>query len=402
MNRERVEKYIDVWRKYIREKNLIEVEAGRSFPLEQLENDIGISLGDFIIDILENLYNRYSSSISYIPVKFDNYSDYIIAPQNGRYSLEDFLLNRLLRSINELSYCDMSRSYEESSDYQYDFGTVTIDKNRLQIELKDVRQKKKLVTHEILHGLKTQFYDGDIFEADRYYQMKEELKEIFGSEINDFNKKNHQQNASKHSGIGYSSLWNRLNSNKYRNLELTNLDEILNELEAIDVSKDNYLLIADVVPYENYRMILTNPESSNTWITNYAFILEKLVSDDTLFTGLYLEPEIFYKEFNLCYTQIFQRYYDSNLSALEILLEQLRQIKNKPKNIDKHRDLLNVLYECIDKKYVLSGYNDKLRKSDIKRLGYRGLLEFVNGRVIPHSTLNYSDEYYTMQGIQKK
>lgn len=390
MNRERVEKYINVWLRYIKKEDLLE-----------LEKDINMPLQTFITDILENLYNRYISSISYIPVKFDDYSNYIIAPENDKYSLEDFLLNRLLRSVTWLLYRDMSHSFVESSDYQYEFGTVTIDKNRMQNELKDIRQRRKLVAHEILHGLKTQFYEGYVFEAENYFRLKEELKAIFGNEINDFNMPNQEQNFSKSCGLVYSSSWKRNNYNKYGEVDFINLDEILNELDAISITNDDYKAIADVSRDGHHFMVLTNPESSNMWITNYAFILEKIVDCEILFTGLYLDPETFYKNFNSNYNQVFQNYYGSNLSALEILVEQLKQIKQNPMDTDIHYNLLNVLYECIDRRYVLSGYNDQLRQASIKRIGYRGLLELVNGRLLPNNSLNYADEYYTIKGITR-
>lgn len=392
MNKERVKKYVEVWLRYIKHEDF-----------DTLEKDIEMPLESFIVDMLENLYNRYSSSISYIPVKYDNYSDYIIAPVNGKYSLEDFLLNRLLRSISTFIYRDESHTFMPDSHYQHDFGEIVIDKHRVKTQYSDVKQIRKLVAHEILHGLKTQFFDGNFFRADRYYQMKEELKTIFPNEINDFDILYDQGNYNyKHSGISYSSRFSKHNKREYSSLNLEDFDEILTELEAIFTTKDDYMVVADILKDGSYLIVLSNPDSSNTWITNYAFILDTLMDTQTLFIGLYLEPETFYKEFNVSYTQIFQKYYNSNLSALEILLEQLRKIKENPTDIDKHRDLLNVLYECLDRKYVLSGYNEELRQLDIRRIGLRGLLELVDGKFIPHNTLNYAEEYSTIRGLSKK
>lgn len=389
MNKERVEKYIDIWLKNIRNEDLVE-----------LEKDIEMPLKLFVIEILDNEYKKYCDAVSYIPSALDSYNDYMIAPENGFYSLEDFLLNRLLRSILSVIYRDDSNTFLPDSHYAHEFEEVLIDKNRIQTKIIDVRQKRKIVAHEFLHGLKTQFYDGDFFDADRYYQMKEELKDIFGSEINDFSRKNHQLNDEyKNCGISYSSRFIKRNLSKYGHLNVTNFDEILNESDAIVVTNDDYRIVAPLV--ENCYMILNNPESSNAYITNYSFIVERLIDKETLFIGLYIEPEIFYKTFNALYTSIFQIHFKSNLSALEIFVSQLDKIKSNPKDIEEHVKLLNALYDCIDRRYAMSGYNDQVREKNIGCIGNKGLLEVVDGRLHPLGNLTYSDEYNAIRGKLK-
>ena len=89
MNIEKLKFYVDNWYEYIEKENI-----------ELLEKEIGMSFKDFVIEILGNVYNEYKDIIRFIPVSKDNCSEYIIKPQNGRYSLEDFLINRLLRNIS--------------------------------------------------------------------------------------------------------------------------------------------------------------------------------------------------------------------------------------------------------------------------------------------------------------
>ena len=60
MNKERVEKYISVWLKNINKEGLAE-----------LENDIKMPLETFMVEILNNLYEKYRDEISHIPVNFD-------------------------------------------------------------------------------------------------------------------------------------------------------------------------------------------------------------------------------------------------------------------------------------------------------------------------------------------
>ena len=89
MNIEKLKFYVDNWYEYIEKENI-----------ELLEKEIGMSFKDFVIEILGNVYNEYKDIIRFIPVSKDNCSEYIIKPQNGRYSLEDFLINRLLRNVS--------------------------------------------------------------------------------------------------------------------------------------------------------------------------------------------------------------------------------------------------------------------------------------------------------------
>lgn len=381
MNKERVEKYISVWLKNINKEGLAE-----------LENDIKMPLKTFMIEILNNLYEKYRDEISHIPVNLDRYEDYIIAPRMKMYSLENFLLNRLLRNVTSIIYRDESNSFMPESHYSHEFGEVLIDKNRIQTQIPDIRQRKKIIAHEFLHGMKTQFFTGDFLEADTYYQTKEDLKGIFSYEINDFERKNSEVNSAyKHCGMSYSSRYFKQNYGIQNNIDATNLDEILNEDDAIACTKDDHKVIAELA--ENRYMILSNPESSNTYITNYSFIIENLVNKKILFTGLYLEPATFYKEFNALYTPIFQKHFNSNLSAIEILTNQLDKIKRAPKNIDEHVKLLNTLYDCLNKKYMMSEYGEQKRINDIKQITGRGILEIVNEHLHPLDSLDYAKEY---------
>ncbi len=381
MNRERVAKYLEIWLKYIRKEDL-----------EELEKDINMPLVPFITDVLENLYNKYIEAIYFVPVKYDTYDSYIIAPKNGYYSLEDFLLNRLFRSVTTFIYSDESKTFRPESHYMHDFGEVLIDKDRVRNRLEEVERRRKLVAHEILHGIKTQYFSGDFFDADRYYQMKEEMKETFGREINDFGVLRNQPNDSyKHCGLRYSSGMIKKYLSQYADLDITNLDEILNESDSIAMAKDSYRTVVSLD--NNVLMVLYNPESSNTFITNYAFIIERLVDQETLFTGLYIEPEIFYKSFNFMYTPLFRASYGSNLSAIEILTIQLSNIKKNPKDINLHIKLLNTLYDCIGIRYAMCGYNNGIRDKAIACIGNKGLLEVVNNRLQPLPSLRYASEY---------
>lgn len=381
MNKDKVRKYIQVWLKNIDAENIPE-----------LEKDIEMNLEDFILDIINNLYSKYSDVIDHVPVSMDDYNNYIITPTNGSYSLEDFFLNRLMRSVTSIIYRDESNTLMPDSHYDHATREVLIDKSRMQVQIKDVKQKRKLVAHEFLHGIKTQFYDGYFFQDDRYESMKKDLRNIFGTTINSFDIEIHEPgiyDQYKHSGITYSSRI--IKRNPQINFDSIELDEILNDKDAMDITNDDYREVHKLS--ENCYVILNNPESSNTFITNYAHLIERLVDKNTLFVGLYLEPVIFYDKFNSMYTSIFQKHFSSDLSAMELLSMQLKKIKHYPNNIEQQITLLNTFYDCFEKYYIMTGYNDEQRIKNIGCLGNKGILEISDGKLQPFSSLDYCEEY---------
>ena len=388
MNIEKLKFYVDSWYNYLEKENI-----------ELLEKEIGMPFKDFIIETLNNTYNDYKDVIKFIPLGKDNCSEYIIKPQNGRYSLEDFLINRLLRNISMIEFRE--QIIMSQSEYDYHFGLVSIDKARLQTQLEDVGQKRKIVAHELLHGLKTQFVDNNIFRSEEYFKLKERIKKQRAEEVNDFNYNiGHGQNGiCSHCGLTQNQSYLKLMNKSDQLYDTENLDEIFNELDAIRASKDTY---KKAKQFNNgLCVIIKNPESSNAYITNYAYIMERLLDKETLFAGMYIEPQMMFDQINKLYTDIFDKQYNSNKTALEIIAEQLHFIKKNPTATDAHEKLLTTLYECINRKDVLNNYNAQIRDNNITCLGNNGLLEIVNGRLKIYSNLAYVDEYESARNKSK-
>lgn len=376
MNKERVEKYISIWLKHIKQQDL-----------RELEEEIEMPLAKFITEFLANQYNKYIDEVPYVPVEADDYSDYIIAPRDGVYSLEDFFLNRLLRNVLCIEYGSqgsLGKFFGFRCYYSHDDNRVWLDKDRFNRSLGTVEQKRKVVAHEILHGMKTQYFDGNFLYADIYYQIKEELKSLFGIEINDFKCKKSEQNFHyKHQGLMFRSSDD----------DLMNLEEICNEGDSIIFTDDEH--VDGVRLGENCTMLIRNPESSNYIITNYSYILDRLIDAKTFFGGLYIDPEIFYKKFNQLYTQTFRKHFNCNLPALDILIKQLAKIKEAGINgIDEHVKLLNALYECLCKKQEFSNSNEQSRLKDMITLFMWGIFERnAEGDLVPFSGLDYCAEF---------
>ena len=129
--------------------------------------------------------------------------------------------------------------------------------------------------------------------------------------------------------------------------------------------------------------------------------MERLLDKETLFAGMYIDPQMMFDQINKLYTDIFQKQYNSNKTALEIIAEQLNFIEKNPTATDAHEKLLTTLYECINRKDVLNNYNAQIRDNNITCLGNNGLLEIVNGRLKIYSNLAYADEYESVRNKSK-
>ena len=379
MNLNRLRIIIDEWYKYIDKEDIAD-----------LEQQIEMSLKDFVMQLLQNIHNYYKDRIPYIPTSLDNNSEYIVKSERDFYSLEDFLINRLLRNISEIE--NREQSILPQSNYDYAFGSILIDKNRIHDHLEIVDQKRKLVAHEILHGLKTQFIDHNIFRSEDYYSLKERLKQRIPNEVNDY--------GFTH-GTGQNGLYSHIGLTiKKGPVNMTYLDEIFNEIDAIRFSCDNYKYL-DKLDNGLY-LFLRNPESSNTYITNYAFIMERLLDKDTLFAGLYLDPYEIINKINSLYTGIFQKHYNSSKSAIEIIVEQIDIIKKHPDSTMIHITLLEAFYDCLKLHAQLYNISEEEQDSDVVILGNSGLLEVRDGVLSPYSGLSYCDEYDSIRNKRKK
>ena len=74
MNIERINDYIDAYSRAI---------------------NITPEVTSILKELIPNLVKKYSTTITSIPVEQDSYDKYVIKPVDGKYSMEDFFLNRL-------------------------------------------------------------------------------------------------------------------------------------------------------------------------------------------------------------------------------------------------------------------------------------------------------------------
>ena len=374
MDSERLKIIIDEWYDYIGKNDLVGLEKLIEMPIK-----------DFIMQLLQNIYNYYKDDVTYISTDKDRNLEYIIAAQKGVYSLEDFLINRLLRNISAISY--KKQLITPESHYQYEFGEVLIDKECMENKLKSVYQRRKVLASEVLHALKTQMLGRNIFRSESYFHLKERLKAQIPDVINDFY---------YFEGSGQNSLYGHIGLYKKNDLlDINDVDEAFNEANAVRFTGDRY---KQVVKFNSGLCIsLDNIESPNSLITNYASVIEKLFDKESLFEGMYLDPDSLTNKFNKMYNHIFQENYYSSKTATEILIEQFAKIKSDPNNTNNHLTLLETIHECMEQNSILNNQSEEEYEKNIMCLGYYGLLEYKDNTLRPYEELSYRKEYDTIR-----
>ena len=96
-----------------------------------------------------------------------------------------------------------------------------------------------------------------------------------------------------------------LNPNHNRYTTENNVNEIFNESEALVMSGSDEKK-QEIFPSGN-QINVRNVESSNFLITNYGFMLKKLLGEQKTFQGMYLDRNVIIDYFNTNYGKIFEQ-----------------------------------------------------------------------------------------------
>ena len=340
----------------------------------KLESFLEISLDELLFEILSSIYEYNKKAISSISCEDDTTDDYIFKDTNGEYSLDVFLINRLLKNIRSIN-CEEQQIFP-NSHYDADFREILFDSGRF--ETLNKAQIRKIDYHEFLHALKTDFINYQFFKSREYFELKEKIKRMYPDLVNDFNIKaslpEDSYEVKRHIGLRYCR-----NSGKtdYNSKGINNVDEILNEADSIILSNDQNA--ATLRMKDSDRMLLVyNPESSNVSITNFGLLLKAMLNKKTVFIGQYLEPSFLIYCFNKLYTDIFRRNFNIDDTAWNIYSTIISKIKEEQTE-DLYIALFDTIYDCIKYKselLVSSGYESKF-KQDLKDLKTRGLVEQI-------------------------
>lgn len=343
-------------------------------------------LSDGAANLIEaNIIERiklYQHSFPYVDASNDCNSMYAFKPQNKKYTLTDFFLNRLLFNIREYDMnCDVTvhkgaftpilKTFEIAStkDLKKETSEVlepyTQDKNIIN------KSTVKVFNHEIGHALQSKYSSGlevpslsnSTEKNNNYINVIKLLKNKYPT-INIQEEKGYSDYIT--GGLRFAdgnSNGNKCDKDKSycKRYQPSNvLDEIMNEEEALNIT--GCINVQRKKQYGNngdYRNIY-NYESSNCYITCYAKMIKSLIGYK-IFDYMYLNSEGLinrFEEYRDLVNNIIVRIPDE-MPALAGIIDRLEKIKGlKNNNIECTNMCMNMdlfFAKCLERfinKYI--------------------------------------------------
>lgn len=375
--------------------------------------DLKDHIRQILLELMENIILKYEKIVPYIPVSMDSSSVYLIKPVEGKYSVEDFFLNRLMRNIwsvdniTPLTISDGFATENTKGTFDPALHSVNLSDSKLLKQVDDYKTAlgknyeqmracaiKKVIMHEFEHGLQTKYDDVlDIRFRVSYKKISDELLKLgkYSSILAPYESIS-KNNGVEHyifSGVHYSSYAHKQGIRTYREVaSVDNYNEILNESESLEIADQKAYLVSNVGQTGN-MFYLRNPESSNCDITNYGNIVKELLGDQTAFVMMYLNPNAGFNKLNDLYSDIFRSEYGENKDATELFIKAITKIKETGLEAD-HLKLCEVLAKCLAKKVSLAWDNPKVNNEQmLATIDHIAGFSIINRDQNKHSNLSH-------------
>ncbi|CCY71387.1 unknown [Clostridium sp. CAG:921] len=312
MNKSKIDDFINVWAEVV-----------------GLTGEENKKYRNFIKTDIARRCEMYEQTISAISTKDDSCNAYIIKPVNGQYSLEDFLLNRLMLGLREVSFTgalDGNGGEYVAHNKSLNVNVRALDslvKNKATrhkgLQGKNVQIIQKTIEHELGHCYKTSFNDGfkaplgrgreqdemykklidalSKFENGKYTSQIKSLKDFDLEEYSDVIK----------TGVGDSRAYYKYDS------RFTLIDELLNETEALELTNSSDVHEIWPLQDENGRdSVSGNYVNVYNYLcgycpfTGYGTILKSLLGKENTFRAEYISSVDIFKQFDKEYADIVQ------------------------------------------------------------------------------------------------
>lgn len=269
----------------------------------------------------------YEQAIPTIGTKDDSCNAYIIKPVNGQYSFEDFLLNRLMLGLRDVSFIgalEGNGGEYIATDKTLNVNTGTIDslardkaKRHTGLQGKNVQIVQKTIEHELGHCYKSLFNNG--FKAP--LGNGREQDEMYKKLINALSKFENGKYASQIKSLKdfdleeYSSVIKTGVSDSKVSYDYDArfdwIDELLNETEALELTNSNDIHDTWLLQDENGRDSVSgnyvnvyNYLSGYRSFTGYGPILKSLLGKENTFRAEYISSVDIFKQFDQEYADI--------------------------------------------------------------------------------------------------
>lgn len=339
-----------------------------------------------IKELIQNLVKKYSGLEKSVDIRQYDLSTHIIDPTNPNYSLEDFFLNRLMNNIVSFN---QNNSMNSKGHYQPQFLKVELNDEKIERqvtlegypeeELQVIKEnaRKKVIRHEIEHGLQATFPESSLSYYSQSYHKKmiERLSRVrdgkYIGQIRQTRTKTHNDRDIITKGFGTS----------YKTDEM--LIETFNETESIDMTGSR--MVQRTQRYDSGNSFpVFNDESSNWSITNYGYMLKILLGKSETFEGMYFNPEKIMDIFNQRYGDIikdaYKEMYKNQYGAVHITDSPIDIIQKVMANIRKtnseseHLKLNEVFARCLQRKIEVT---KEFESEDEIKQQIEGFKEFI-------------------------
>lgn len=344
-----------------------------------------------LLELMEKIITKYEKITPRISIATDKNNTYLIKPQNGYYSTEDFFLNRLMNNIWSVGLITRETIAEgfTSSHTKGQFlpRTRSLELNlekienqvkRFEKELGNNYQEmnkhayKKVIMHEFEHGLQTRYSDDlNLNQRVGYKAISDELRKISLNKYNidlqyyeDIPKDVYLENNFIATGVYYDERTPGGYDGTYRHLdEVDYLNEILNETESLEMAEQK-VYIHNYIGKSGNKYPARNPESSNCYISNYGDMFKLILGQSKSFKLMYFDCRDVYSYFNKLYTPIFQKAYGSNKDAIELFILAITKIKKENLEED-HLRLNEVFAKCLEMKVQRFFDDEKIQNGSL-------------------------------------
>lgn len=382
MNKSKINDFINVWAEVV-----------------GLTGEENKKYRNFIKTDIARRCEMYEQTIPTISTKDDSCNAYIIKPVNGQYSFEDFLLNRLMLGLREVSF----RGALEGNGGEYVAHDKSLNINEGELDSlakekatrhkglqgKNVQIIQKTIEHELGHCYKSLFTNGfkaplgkgreqdemykklivalSKFESGKYASQIKSLKDFDLESDSDVIKTGVGDSRASYSGDS----------------RFTWIDEVLNETEALELTNSNDVHEIWHLQDENGRdsssgnyVNVYNYLSGYRPFTGYGPILKSLLGKENTFRAEYISSVDIFKQFDQEYADIVQDVWGLDpqkyppMKCIFMDFDDIRSRKHFDENIMlKLDEFFAKCYERKVEKIMAQGnLSPELRESTLKEI----------------------------------
>ena len=311
---------------------------------------------DAIFLNIEKYYEEFKEDVPFIPEKLESYQYHLLQPENGSYSLLDFLINRALTNIEGIYINDNTNSFDHAK-----IVNINIERyksyNNLSKEFIDM-QKLKSRLHETSHAIHAQDIQNDnMYHSgkkciDNKYNLKQKVKYLqkYKDRYPNLLDLNIKDLLSSYSPDYFSQPFNTpLASEGITEMYATLFSGLFNQELYGTVKIGNNLYVQTPNYLNGYASF-----------TRFYYHLRNLVSKKSLFSSIFFSTDTAIKEFSENNSmEIIEFWEKSEFLEQEIQKVNIERSKLKIEKIrtKSSKDKLNVLLMEASYRYIESSPN---------------------------------------------